>query len=140
MKRALTLLLSLLVLSPLVRDRRWDDFPISSFPMFSRGDLGSEVSLGHALLVAADGTRRPAPPALVGTPEPMVAKNLVERAIARGGAGDLCARVAQRAAREAPGARTVEIVTSTFDARRYFTEPGGRAPLARQIHASCNVP
>lgn len=137
---ALTFGLALAVLSPLARDRSWDSFPISSFPMFSRGDLGAVVPLGHAVLVARDGSRRPAPPSLVGTPEPMVAKNLVEGAIARGAAADLCGRIASRAASDAPDAAAVEIVTSVFDTRRYFAEPAGRTPVSRQVHASCNVP
>lgn len=137
---ALTAAVALAILSPLARDRSWDDFPISSYPMFSRGDLGAVVPLGHALLVAPDGTTRPAPPALVGTPEPMVAKNLVEGAIARGAAADLCARIAARAREETPDAARVVIVTSVFDTRRYFREPGGRTPLSREVHASCNVP
>lgn len=143
MKHALTAVttaLALAILSPLVKGRSWDSFPISSFPMFARGDLGAVVPLGHAVLVARDGSRRPAPPALVGTPEPMVAKNLVEGAIARGAAADLCARIASRAATEEPDAAGVEIVTSVFDTRRYFAEPAGRTPRSREVHASCIVP
>ena len=124
------------ILSPLFRERRWDSFPISSFPMFSRGDLGSIVALGHVVLVSESDSRSPAPPALVGTPEPMVAKNLIESAIARGDAAGLCTRIAARARIEAPDARTVEVVTSTFDTRRYFAD---RAPLSREVHASCEV-
>ena len=135
-RAATTLGLAAAILSPLLRDARWDSFPISSFPMFSRGDLGSVVALGHAVLVTDDGARSPAPPSLVGTPEPMVAKNLIEGAIARGRAAELCARIAARAAAEAPHARAVEIVTSTFDTRRYFADP---TPLAREVHASCTV-
>src|SRR5690606_18740626 len=107
--------LSLAILAPVVMPKGWDSFPISSYPMFSRGDLGRRVTLGHALLVSADGARVPAPPSLVGTPEPMVAKNVVENAIARGAAAELCARIASRAT----GAASVEIVTSTFDSRAY---------------------
>lgn len=140
MKRLATLALALALLSPLVRERGWDSFPISSFPMFSRGDVGSIVALGHALLVTREGGRRPAPPAIVGTPEPMVAKNLVEGAIGRGDAAALCARIAGRAALEEPDAVAVEIATSSFDARRYFEAPDGKAPLSREVHARCAVP
>jgi hypothetical protein len=140
MKRLLTIALALAILSPLARARSWDGFPISSYPMFSRGDLGHVVTLGHAVLVADGGARRPAPPAIVGTPEPMVAKNLIEGAIARGAAAELCARIARRASAEAPDAVHVEIVTSVFDSRRYFAEPDGRVPRAREVHASCSVP
>jgi hypothetical protein len=134
---ALTGMLTAAVLSPLVRPRGWDSFPISSFPMFSRGDLGSVVSLGHAVLVTEGGSRTPAPPSLVGTPEPMVAKNLVESAIARGDAHELCSRIAARARVEAKGAASVEIVRSTFDTRTYFDDP---SPRSRTVHAACQVP
>lgn len=131
---AAAIALSAAILSPLAMPEGWDSFPISSYPMFSRGNLGRRVTLGHALLVHADGTRAPAPPALVGTPEPMVAKNVIENAIAAGRAGDLCAAIASRA----KGAVAVEIATSTFDSRAYFE--GSRAPLERTVHASCPVP
>lgn len=140
MKRLLTVALALAILSPIARERSWDGFPISSYPMFSRGDLGNVVTLGHVVLVVGGGARRPAPPALVGTPEPMVAKNLIEGAIARGAAADLCARIARRASAEAPDAVQVEVVTSVFDSRRYFAEPEGRVPQSREVHASCSVP
>ena len=130
---AISGLLAAAILSPLVRERAWDSFPISSYPMFSRGDLGTQVALGHALLVDREGKRRPAPPALVGTPEPMVAKNVVERAIGDGRAADLCARIAARSPEDVV---SVEIVTSVFDTQRYFSDP---TPIRRKVHASCNV-
>lgn len=130
---ALAIALSLAILFPLAMPLSWDSFPISSYPMFSRGDLGRMVTLGHALYVHDDGSRSPVPPSIVGSPEPMVAKNLVERAIAQGAAADLCARIATRSR----GARAVEIVTSSFDTRRYFE--GTREPTTRTLHATCNV-
>lgn len=149
--------LALAVLYPLTRPRGWDDYPISSYPMFSRGDIGRVVPLGHAVIVGqgrGDGSggagagaegeaRRPVPLALIGTPEPMVAKSIVEKAIARGAASDLCktlaARVgAEEASRGSQAPLAVEIVTSTFDTRAYFAE--GRAPVRREVHARCEVP
>jgi hypothetical protein len=127
------------VLVPLTCERRWDDYPFSSYPMFSRGDLGRVVSVSHAVLVDGGGKRAPASPSLVGTPEPMVAKALVEGAIRRSAAGDLCAQIATRARDEAPSAIAVEIVTSHFDSRRYFEGEEGRTPLHRDIHATCKV-
>lgn len=144
--------LSLAVLYPLSRPRGWDDFPISSYPMFSRGDIGHVVPLGHAVLVEAGeageagASRRtqPVPLALLGTPEPMVAKSIVENAIAKGTAADLCRALAARIAAEdvaralPPAPRAVEIVTSTFDTRAYFAE-GGRRPMRREVHARCEI-
>lgn len=124
------------ILFPLTRRVGWDSFPISSFPMFSRGDIGSRVVVSHVVLRTDHGAV-PASPSLVGTPEPMVAKALVEGAIASGTAAELCARIASRAANE--GARTVEVVTSTFDAKAYFASPPRREPIERHVHAACTV-
>ena len=128
----LTVVLGGIILSPLVRDRDWDSFPISSFPMFSRGDLGTRVRIGHVILVAEDGTRRPAPPSVIGSPEPMVAIKIVENALARDESYGLCVRVAGRAP---PGVAKIEVVSSVFDTSRYFTDP---TPLERTVHSSCN--
>jgi hypothetical protein len=121
------------ILSPLVRARGWDSFPISSFPMFSRGNLGTRVWMGHVILVDEDGRRRPAPPSVVGSPEPMVAKNLVENALARDEAYGLCMAIGGRAP---PGVAKIEIVTSVFDTSRYFTDP---TPVERTVHTTCNA-
>lgn len=129
----LTAALGAAILSPLVRDRSWDSFPISSFPMFSRADLGTRMWLGHVILVDREGRRRPAPPSVVGTPEPMVAKNLVENAIAKDEARSFCERVATRAPADVA---KVEVVTSVFDTQRYFIDP---TPVERNIVWSCNV-
>ena len=129
----MTVALGAAIVSPVFRDRSWDSFPISSFPMFSRGDLGTRVWMGHVILVDRDGKRRPAPPSVVGSPEPMVAKNLVENALARDEAPGLCRRIAGRAPSDVA---TVEVVTSVFDTTRYFADP---TPLERHVAASCNV-
>lgn len=137
MRRPLiTLGIALVVLSPLARPSRWDDFPISSYPMFSRGDIAGHHLLAHALVVRADGRRTPATPAQVGTPEPMVANAIVLHAIERGAAAELCPVVAANV-RE-PDAVAIEVVTSEYDARRYFVE-GKREPDARVVHATCPV-
>jgi hypothetical protein len=126
----ITAALAIAIVSPLVRDRAWDSFPISSFPMFSRGDLGTRVRMGHVVFVDQDGKRRPAPPSMVGSPEPMVAKNIVENALARDEASGLCERIAGRA----PSGVEVEVVVSVFDTTRYFTDP---TPLERTVRARC---
>lgn len=139
---AVTCALAAVVASPVVRWRGWDDYPISSYPMFSRGDLGNEVTLSHVVLERVDGTRMPASPDAIGTPEPMVAKRIVEGAIARGEARGLCERVAGRV-RGSGDVRVVEVVTSVFDVRAYFeTRSGsgsGSGEKAREVHARCEV-
>lgn len=142
----LTVLLGLLIVSPLARDASWDSFPISSYPMFSRGDLGSVRQLVHARLIDAAGESRPAPPSLIGSTEPMVAQSILVSHMRQGSTADLCAGIAQRIrASKRQGVVAVEILLSTFDARRYFTRedpqsPGDeRAPLAREVLARCDV-
>ena len=135
-----TPLLGALILSPLARERGWDSFPISSYPMFARGDLGTVNELAHVLLVAPAGGRAPAAPSLVGTPEPMIAMTIVRTHVERGSAAELCASIASRAHDARISAVAIEIVTSSFDARRYFSgRPDARTPLERVVHARCEV-
>lgn len=135
-----TLVLGVLILSPLARERGWDSFPISSYPMFARGDLGTVNELAHVLLVGPDGGRTPAAPSLVGTPEPMIAMTIVRTHVERGSAAELCAGIASRARDARTGAVAIEVVTSSFEARRYFSgRPDARAPLERVVHAQCEV-
>lgn len=143
-RRALELALSaglvLLMLSALARPLTWDSFPISSYPMFSRGDLGRVLGVEHVLYVTNDGKRTPVPSALLGTPEPMVATAIVDAHIARGTAAELCKVVASRMKeRGSPaGVVAIEVATSWFDTKAYFTRT--RAPKSRTIHAGCAVP
>jgi hypothetical protein len=130
-KYFVTVAVALVVLSPLARSPRWDSFPISSFPMFSRGDLGNVMSLSHVLAVDTEGRRAPVAPALVGSPEPMIAMAIAASNIERGAASELCRRVAERRA----DAVAIEVVTSTYDMRSYFV---AHEPIARTVHARCS--
>lgn len=138
----ITAALSAAVLSPLVRPKAWDDYPISSYPMFARGDLGRVVGLSHAVFVMRDGQRLPVPPSYFGTSEPMVALFVIDGAITRGEAPALCARILERAREEADHAgalASIEIVTSTFDTHEYFRASPERALRDRQLHARCEA-
>ncbi len=138
LRALVTIALALAIVWPLTRDRRWDSFPISSYPMFSRGDLGTVNQLAHVLLVRSDGTRTPATPSMVGSPEPMIAMSIVRAHVDRGTAAELCRAVAERA--RATDAVAVEVVTSVFDSRRYFSaSPEARAPLERAVASRCEV-
>ncbi len=143
---AFTLVATALVMAPVVAPRGWDDFPLSTYPMFSRGDLGSVADLDHVVVRFSDGTSAPAPPSTFGTPEVMVAMKVISGAIARGEAEALCERAAEAketaTATGKSGGRAlfVEVVTSRFDARRYFVAEAMRAPLERKVHARCAVP
>ncbi len=137
---ALTIVVTAGVLAPIAAPKGWDDYPISTYPMFARGDLGSVVDLDHVLVVFGDGEASPAPPVTLGTPEVMVAMKVISGAIARGEAADLCRRVARSELlprREGRLPSEVSVVTSRFDARRYFTDGASRGPLSRTVHARC---
>lgn len=128
--------IGLVVMSPVLRPRLWDDFPISSYPMFSRGDVGGAQELAQALVVYADGRRAPATPSQVGSVEPMVAMMTIWQSVRLGKGSELCALVASRVTD--PNAEAVEIVVSAFDAKTYFQE-NRRAPQSRIVHAHCEV-
>lgn len=135
---AVTAASAALVLSPLVREatESTDDFPLSHYPMFSASGIGHEVEVSSVRLVARGGEERPAPLAWVGSPEPMVAKNIVRDAISRGEAERLCGAVRAKADGDVV---SVRVVTATFDARTYFDgrAPRGREPIRRVVHAQC---
>jgi hypothetical protein len=132
-----TLAVGAAILSPIARDQAWDSFPISRYPMFARGNVGHLNSLEHVVLVRRDGTRSPASPGLVGTVEPMIALSIVRSHVDQGTAGELCATVAERAREASADVVAVEVVSSTFDTRRYLA--GDTVPVARTTHARCNV-
>jgi hypothetical protein len=139
---AVTVVLSGVVLAPAFAPRGWDDFPISSYPMFARGDLGAVVALDRVLVTRADGSVAPAPPSALGTPEAMVAMKVVSGAVARGDARALCARVlaavrAEPSAGRAPAVGAA-VQTDTYDTRVYFGEPR-RAVLGTNLHATCSA-
>lgn len=137
---AFTIVVTALVLAPVAAPKGWDDYPISTYPMFARGDLGSVRELDHVVLRFTDGVTAPAPPATLGTPEVMVGMKVISGAIGRGEAAELCKRVASSEylpRREGRLPSEVEVVTSRFDARLYFTADAGRVPLARTVHARC---
>jgi len=124
------LALALVLLSPLAFPVGWDSYPISSYPMFSRGDLGDRLALTHAVHVDAEGRRRPVPPVHVGSAEPMIAMTMLARAVAEGRAGDLCRAIAARGPEG-----TIEIAWSVYDTKAYFA--GDRAPRENVVHARC---
>lgn len=132
------------VASPAFRDPPRDSFPLSDYPMFSRGRPDTELVLVQALGVDADGERAPLPPRIsADTYEVLQSMVVLERAV-RGGpasAAAHCGVVAERvrgAAGELGEVLGVELVTSRFDVIRYYE--GEPAPLAREVHARCEVP
>ena len=121
---------------PVVRHPPRDSFPLSDFPMFSHGRPNPFMRLTHALGVRADGGRVPLSPLVAtGNREVLQAMVLLEMAAARDPARG-CREIAGRV--RDPALVAVELVTSEFDAVRYFLE--APRPLTRQVHARCPVP
>ena len=128
--------IALVVMSPVLRPSTWDDFPISSYPMFSRGDIAGPQELAQALVVFADGHRTPATPSQVGSVEPMVAMTTIWQAVRLGKTSELCTLIASHVTD--PNAVAVEVVVSAFDPKTYF-QSNDRAPQSRTVHARCEA-
>ncbi len=138
------LALLLAVASPAFRDPPADSFPLSDYPMFSKGRPDVGLTLVQALGVTSDGARVPLPPRVsADTYEVLQSMTVLGRVVAAGpeAARAHCATIAGRA-RDAGGeladVRAVELATSHFDVLRYYD--GSPEPLAREVHARCEVP
>lgn len=116
-----------------------DDFPISSYPMFTK-KRDPVMDVVHVLAVAEDGRQIPVSPDYVANGAVMQAAATIRRAIANQQADLLCAQVAKNLP---PSLRTTTsalvVATSTYDLVRYFREPDGRRPRRRVEHARCQV-
>jgi hypothetical protein len=120
---------------------RRDSYPVSDLPMFSR----RREAVGQVTTaVAVDDARPDAqvwrldPPRIAGTDEVIIAAVTVHNAVNDGQADVLCAEIAERVARRGPfDATGVEVVTERFDAVAWYS--GDRTPLARTVHARCEV-
>lgn len=139
--RAYLVLASLLtgVLVPLGWPLGRDDFPVSSYPMFTH-KREQVMDTVHVLAMSADGSAQPVPPEFVANGAVMQAAATIARAIAIGNASALCARVAGNLTRQARvGVNELVVATSTYDTVAYFRDSGGRVPLQRTEHARCVV-
>jgi hypothetical protein len=117
---------------PFVLER--DSFPLSDYPMFSHPRSTTE-SVDTAVLVEIGGTvRRLSPTQISGNDEVIIAAVNVTDAIRNGNANELCDEIASRL----DDGGTVEVVTEVFDALEWYE--GRRTPLARTVHAMCEVP
>ena len=114
-----------------------DSFPISTFPMFASA-RPEEVSIPHAVVIAADGTERLPSPSAVANDEVIQAAETVRQAVRQGpDATDRLCRLVAESAAGGTGIR-VDVVTERFNAVAYFD--GDEEPLERIVHASCAVP
>ncbi|MGK4006456.1 hypothetical protein WMF31_27805 [Sorangium sp. So ce1036] len=131
----------LLMLAPLFRRPPVDSFPLSTYPMFSRGRRGASTTVERAVGVDSRGKRRPLPPRLVGSEEVLQAKATLANGIRQGPRATraLCRSIAARVAEQDGFADlvAVEIRTDTFDAVAFFE--GHETPTDAKRHARCKV-
>lgn len=126
-----------LVVSPHLKAKIRDDFPLSSYPMFSvEKDRTTRVT--QAVAISSTG-ETPLAPEMVGTDEVLQARALLTRAARRGPeAKKLCAEIAERVAKRGPEAETIVLRTVTHDSVLYFTRDETK-PSAVKVHATCPV-
>ncbi len=108
--------------------------------MFSHGRPTPQMELTHALGVRDDGSQVPLPPMIsADNREVLQAMMTIHGAVFSGRRDAFCQEVASRVAAsdELRDVRAVELVTSTFDAVRYFEQ--SPEPLTRRVHARCEV-
>ncbi len=131
----MTVVVGLVILAPALLPGAEDDFPLSTFPMFTY-ERGAVVDLDTAVLVDADGRHRLSPEAVGGTDEIVSAAVAVDRAIAAGpdALERFCATVAGRV--DGPGA--IEVVTERHDAIALLRD--GAEPEAVTVHERCEIP
>lgn len=122
------------VAAPAVWPEPEDDFPISTYPMFT-AERGRVVDLDTAVLVDGGGRHRLSPEEVGGTDEIVAAAVAVSRAIAEGPTAltTLCDDIADRV--DAPG--TVEVVTERHDAVALLQH--GAPPVAIEVHHACET-
>jgi len=104
------------VLSPLLREPTDDGFPLSTYPMFA---IRRPTKL--TITYAVTEPRHAIAPDLVGSPEPLQAMAILERAVRTPVAAKaLCERIAAKVAGAYADATAVRIVTGTHDAVDYL--------------------
>ncbi len=124
----------LVVAAPALLPDPEDDFPISTYPMFTT-ERGEVVDLDTAVLVDGDGRHRLSPEVVGGTSEIVSASVTVSRAIAEGPVALdlLCGEIAERV----DDAGEVQIVTERHDAVDLLQDGGD--PLRTTVHERCEA-
>jgi hypothetical protein len=130
-----TVAVGLVVVAPAVLPEPADDFPISTYPMFTT-ERGEVVDIDTAVRVDEAGRHRLTPEIVGGTSEIVSAAVTVSRAIAGGGAAltRLCGEIADRVGE--PG--SIEIVTERHDAVALLQD--GAEPVEVTVHERCDRP
>ncbi len=125
------------LLLPVALDR--DDFPLSTYPMYSRT---RDRTVRFTTAFAVVGDERPEPLGLEtigGVDDPLLVVGELRAAVRAGRAEERCAEIAARAGRAGvPAGSTVEVVTEHHDV---IDRVEGDASLVdREVHATCTVP
>ena len=128
----LTLAVGAAVVAPAVLPDAKDDFPISTYPMFT-SERGEVVDLDTAVLVDDEGRHRLSPEAIGGTDEIVAAAVTVSNAIAGGSAtlDLLCQDIADRV----DDRGEVQIVTERHDAVDLLRD--GAPAIEVTVHERC---
>jgi hypothetical protein len=131
---AVTVLVVAVVVAPAVWPDPEDDFPLSTYPMFT-DDVGPVVDLDTAVRIDADGSHRLSPELISGTDEPVLASETVTLALREGPAAAerLCREIAARV----DGGEAIALVTETHDA--VDTLRHDAPPLRVVTHTRCPV-
>lgn len=138
--RLATGLVAVAMLVPVALDH--DDFPLSTYPMYSEA-RPSTVVLPTAVAVNADGEQqRLSLDVIAGVDDPLIAAAELRDAIAADRAGEACVAVARRLVASGDDRRgrssiVVEVATERHDTvARVRGEP---SEVAREVHARCTL-
>ena len=126
-----SLLMAVVILSPVLREPTDDTYPLSTYPMFA-SDRGAQHAIATVVEIDVDGTAlRLSPRLIAGTDEVILASVTVKRSVAQGESDLLCAEIANRLG---PG-RTVEVRVETVDVVKLVTN--GVEPSRVDVRARC---
>jgi hypothetical protein len=129
-----TVAVGLVVFAPAVLPDPDDDFPISTYPMFTT-ERAEVVDLDTAVLVDDDGRHRLSPELVGGSDQIVTAAVTVSQAVAAGSAATelLCQDIADRV--DGPG--SIEIVTERHDAVDLLRDDADAISVT--VHARCDA-
>ncbi len=137
----LSLSILLAMLSPLLSSGQEDDFPLTTYPMYS-GAMGKTSRIRTILGITPSGGQETLSPTLIaGDPSVILAVRTAAAARRPADKLALCSRVAERVAADPErSARYTELVflTERYDAPAFFL--GATEPAATKVHARCPVP
>jgi hypothetical protein len=144
-ERWFAIVFSTVVISGVLSPLGWpkDDFPLSTYPMFSSLRPTSETVVYHAVGFTSDGSGRPIPPRFLGTDEVMQASQTIKRALTRRSppprvlCWQIAAELAERADSEWVDIERLELRVDRYDAVRYWA--GERRPIESQVVERCVV-